>query len=283
MQESEKTMFGYVTADRTRLTQDQLYRYQACYCGLCSCIGAQYGNVPRLALNYDMAFLVLLQASLYEPEETTVLRRCAAHPLHPRTRMTSDATSYAAAMNMALAYHKCLDDWNDDRKLSALALSGVLRRSAEQVKDLYPRQWQAITTCMQTLKQLEQDNCQEPDDGANAFGTLMAELFVWKEDRWSGLLRQMGAALGRFIYLTDAVLDLPDDIRRDRYNPLSSRYQEDCIEAYLPVLKLLLGECTEAFERLPLLQDLDLLRNILYSGVWTCLRASKSGKEEHHV
>ena len=28
-------------------------------------------------------------------------------------------------------------------------------------------------------------------------------------------------------------------------------------------------DCALAFERLPLEQDLDLLRNILYSGVWT--------------
>ena len=30
----------------------------------------------------------------------------------------------------------------------------------------------------------------------------------------------------------------------------------------------MLGEASEAFEALPLLQDIGLLRNILYSGVW---------------
>ena len=46
-----------------------------------------------------------------------------------------------------------------------------------------------------------------------------------------------------------------------------------------------MGECTDAFERLPLVQDVDILRNILYSGVW--LRyyqdTRENGKEAYHV
>ena len=34
------------------------------------------------------------------------------------------------------------------------------------------------------------------------------------------------------------------------------------------LLTMLLGECSAAFEALPVLQDVELLRNILYSGVW---------------
>jgi hypothetical protein len=36
-----------------------------------------------------------------------------------------------------------------------------------------------------------------------------------------------------------------------------------------PALELLICDAAAAFERLPLEQDLDLLRNILYSGVWS--------------
>ncbi len=34
------------------------------------------------------------------------------------------------------------------------------------------------------------------------------------------------------------------------------------------VLKTILGDVSAAFESLPLVQDLELLRNILYSGIW---------------
>ena len=35
------------------------------------------------------------------------------------------------------------------------------------------------------------------------------------------------------------------------------------------MLEVTLGECTAAFERLPLIKDVDILRNILYDGVWS--------------
>ena len=31
---------------------------------------------------------------------------------------------------------------------------------------------------------------------------------------------------------------------------------------------LMIGECTDAFERLPLIENAEIMRNILYSGVW---------------
>ena len=122
---------------------------------------------------------------------------------------------------------------------------------------------------MERLQQIEAQNLQDPDAGANAFGDLMSALFSWKQDRWLPLLQQMGHALGRFIYLMDAVMDLEDDYRTGSYNPLRSRGEQTCQRrSYLPFLKLMIGDCTDAFERLPLIQDVDLMRNILYSGVW---------------
>lgn len=276
-------MFGYVVADRSKLTEAQLRRYQSCYCGLCRCIGRRHGTAQRAALNYDMTFLVLLLCSLYEPQEQADAGRCIVHPVSPHDRWTADATAYAADLNMALAYYNCMDDWHDDRRLRSLLLAWVFRRSVRSVQAQWPEQCRAIEDCMDALRQIEAQDLQDPDAGANAFGKLMGSLFVWKQDRWAPLLRQMGEALGRFIYLMDAVLDLEQDLKRGRYNPLRSRAEAGMKrEDFLPVLRLLIGECTDAFERLPLLQDLDLLRNILYSGVWSRFTL-RSGKEEHHV
>lgn len=279
-------MFGYVVAERSSMTQEALERYQSCYCGLCRCIGQTYGSLQRAALNYDMTFLVLLLSSLYEPEEQHGSLRCAAHPLSNHYYWSSEATQYAAAMNMALAYHNCMDDWHDERKTKAFLLAKLFQRSSISVSAEYPKQWQAIETCMQTLKELEQQNLQDPDLGANTFGRLMGILFAWKDDRWTPLLEQMGQSLGRFIYLLDALLDLPEDVKTGSYNPFLDRYRQGLtMQDYLPVLKMLMGECTDALERLPLLQDLDLLRNILYAGVWTKLPEQKthSHKEGYHV
>ena len=34
------------------------------------------------------------------------------------------------------------------------------------------------------------------------------------------------------------------------------------------LLSMLLADCTIAFEKLPMVQDITLMRNILYAGVW---------------
>lgn len=34
------------------------------------------------------------------------------------------------------------------------------------------------------------------------------------------------------------------------------------------IMMLMMAECSRAFERLPILENVDILRNILYSGVW---------------
>ncbi len=276
-------MFGYVTADLSRLSDEQLQRYRGCYCGLCRSIGSQYGTLRRIVLNYDLTFLALLLSSLYEPEETACQGPCGLHPMKKRPSWRTAAADYAAAMNVALAYEKCRDDWADDRRLSALLLSSALEAAVGQIREAYPRQWQAMSQCMDALSRLEAENCQEPDLCANAFGALMEELFVWKADRWEPQLRQLGRSLGRFIYLMDAILDLPRDLEKRRYNPFQSRAaQADLRACFLPVLTMLMGECTDAFEQLPLVQDLDLLRNILYSGVWVKYRGADP-KESNYV
>ncbi|MDD3214137.1 MAG: DUF5685 family protein, partial [Eubacteriales bacterium] len=95
------------------------------------------------------------------------------------------------------------------------------------------------------------------------------EIFVYRNDYWAVPLRKLGEGLGRFIYLMDAYDDLPADLRRKRYNPLAKyRDQPDYETLLKDSLTLLIAECTQAFELLPLVQDVDILRNILYSGVW---------------
>ena len=47
------------------------------------------------------------------------------------------------------------------------------------------------------------------------------------------------------------------------------------------IFELLLANCARSFERLPCVENVDLLRNILYSGVWLkyhCKNAKKKDK-----
>ena len=101
-------------------------------------------------------------------------------------------------MNLALAYHKCMDDWRDERSLPQLLLARRMKKRYARVREDFPRQCQAMEECMARLSEIERRGG-SADEAANCFGALMAALFSPRDDLWAGILSRLGAALGRFI------------------------------------------------------------------------------------
>lgn len=260
-------MFGFVQANIADLSDNEKQRYKAVYCGLCKALQKRHGNLSRLSLSYDLTFLTLLLSSLYEPEEKSSTCRCFNHLVKKQPYISSECTSYAADITIVLTYFKCLDDWNDDGSLIKKWYASILSSEYDKVKKLWTRQCECIEKELKELEKLEADLVYDPDKTANCFGRLMAEIFVIKEDCFSEHLREIGFGLGRFIYLADAAIDLNSDIKKGNYNPLLNLSVD--LESMQSLLKVVLGDVSDAFEKLPLVQDINILRNILYSGIWT--------------
>ncbi len=271
-------MFGFVTANIKELSKEQKDRYSVVYCGICRQIRDRSGQLSRMALRYDMAFLALLHMSLYEPEETGGTRACVLHPLRPRPWADNLYIQYAADMNVALAYYQALDDWTDDGRRAAKAMAGVLGKHLDAIEARFPRQCAAIRDCIQALSRLEKESCDDPDECANCFGQLMGELMVYTEDLWASTLRKMGRQLGRFIYLADAAADYSRDLKKHRYNPYIAMGTGKDPALWEQHLVLTMAKCTQEFEKLPLVQDKPILDNILYSGIWCGLGRKKKGE-----
>lgn len=271
-------MFGYVMASTGELSPEGKARYQSVYCGICRRIRQQCSNTARLVLSYDMAFLSLLLMSLYEPEETSGDRACTLHPVKPRPWTDNEFVRYGADMNVALAYYKALDDHADDHKTGARILANKLEADVRRIREDYPRQCQAMEDCIAQLSRLEQAGCPNPDEPAACFGRLMGEILVYREDMWADTLRQIGMALGRYIYLADAAIDYRKDRREGSYNPFLAMGMEEDWAQWEQYLVLAMGRCTNYFERLPLVQDKNILDNILYSGVWVEFRRRQKGQ-----
>ena len=259
-------MFGYVRPNLTDMSETDQARYRAHYCGLCHAIGARHGSLARMALTFDLTYLTIFLTSLYEPEESCGEGKCVPHPVKKHQWVRSRVTDYAADMTIALTWHKLLDDWQDDRNLAARGASAALKKAYAKVKADWPRQCECIERALADLTQVEKRRDPSPDAAARCFGELMAELFVMQEDYWANALRAFGYALGRYIYLLDAVCDCGKDEKKGSYNPvlLMEKQPEEMREP----LEMLLGNASAAFEKLPLIQDEEILRNILYSGVW---------------
>lgn len=274
-------MFGYVTVCEPELKVKDLKKYRAYYCGLCRTLKEDYGFMGQMTLTYDMTFAVILLSSLYETTTKHEEHRCKVHPAKRQHMLQNEITSYAAAMNVLLAYYHMEDDWQDDRKVSSLMTKSLIQGKAKKTIEKYPRQSEIIRKSLKELGECEHENSMDIDRAAGCFGRLMAELFVWKEDIWEKTLRKMGFYLGKFIYLMDAYEDLTEDRKKNRYNPLKELAKRPDYEAQMEqILRMMIAESTVRFEQLPCLVDVDILRNILYDGVWNHYNKIQMKKRE---
>lgn len=280
-------MFGYVVINKPELKVKDLDVYQTFYCGLCRTLYQKYGRVAQTTLNFDMTFLAILLSGLYEPEGENKIFRCGFHPTRQRTIRFDPCIEYAADMTILLTYMKCEDDWIDDKKITRLAYEKLLSKGYHRIKERYPQKLEQIETAMKQLSTLEKENCQDIDQMASLFGKVMAEIVSWKQDEWCTVLYRLGDYLGRFIYLLDAYDDIEDDIKHDQYNPLKKDYGESYFEDRAKmILETMVAEASIEFETLPILEYIDILRNILYSGIWSkyeMIRKKRLGDDDGSI
>lgn len=262
-------MFGYVTVQKGELKVKDYYTYKAYYCGLCKVLKEKYGFLGQMTLTYDMTFLIILLTSLYEELPKHEKNRCIVHRAKKHEMMYNQITEYAADMNIVLTYFHFVDDWQDEK--SKIGLTGIrlLHKTYLEIQEQYPDKCRKIQRCLQRLRAAEKRGENNIDLVSRYFGELMAELLLYKEDVWKPTLKKVGFYLGKYIYILDAYDDLEKDRKNGSYNPLRSicedaDYEEKCGQ----MLNLVLAECSSAFEKLPCIQYVDILRNILYVGVW---------------
>ena len=262
-------LLGVMTVRKEELRFREFDRYRAFYCGLCRSIGQRCGGVCRMALSFEMTFLAMLLTALYESDTTQELRRCAFHPVQKRAMLRNEAIDYCADLSAIVSYYDLRDGWEDERRVDRLAESELLHKAARRAGDALPRQREAVERYVRELHAVEARNDQNLDAAANLTGEMLAELYVMRRDVYERDLREMGYYLGKFIYLCDCYEDLERDEKKKSYNPLLSRkdqpaFAEDCEQ----MLGDMMARAARAFERLPVLQDAEIMRNILYSGIW---------------
>ena len=281
-------MFGYISPVLSELSDGQKKRYRSFYCGVCHALKNRHGRTDRISLSNDMTFLALLLSSLYEPGSFHASSRCALHPLKTHPFLSSPMIDYAADMNALLFFYKCSDQYMDDHSLLGKAGEVLFRKAADTIRRAWPLQAEGVTNALRDLFREEKSASPDPDRLCNLSGEMLGAVFVPKpDDLWAPVLRSVGISLGRFVYWMDAWEDYDEDLKKGRFNPLAAYhdradYEDFCRDS----LEMLIAEAAEAFEVLPLEQDLDLLRNVIYSGVWqryTLLNERKSRKGYAHA
>ena len=262
-------MFGYVMVNQDELKLKDFKRYRSFYCGLCRALEKRYGITGKIALTYDMTFADILLNAYMELPLRSERHRCMIHPVRKQDMLFNEITDYCADMTLLLTYYKMLDDVNDDGSMTGRLFVMKEKKKFEKTADMYPRQAKVFEDSMRELAQTEERREYDLDTVAGYTGNILAELLVYKESDWSDELRRLGFYLGKFIYLLDAFEDLEKDLKKGAYNPWQPSKDRKDFEALVEnTLMMMISECAKSFERLPIIQDVDILRNIIYSGVW---------------
>ena len=188
-------------------------------------------------------------------------------------------------MNVLLTYYKCLDDWKDDRKYVKLGYAKLLEGKNNRLLKLYPDKAKRIA---ELLDELGERGLYLITGDTGIFGHIMEEIFAYRQDEWERSLRRMGFYLGKFIYLLDAYDDVEEDVKNEDYNPFAQKYtMEGFEEEVRRILLMMMAETCREFEKLPIIKYGDILRNILYSGVWCRFeevsKKRRGEREKEHV
>ena len=282
-------MFGYVRPRKDELRPRDVDTYRAAYCGLCRALAKDYGFRARFLVNYDMTFLYLLRGGL-AGEAPRKRCHCPAR-ICGRENCCLDDDGYGtvAACTVILGWHKLQDGIRDSGffpglgyRLGALALRRAYRKAARRL----PEFDRLCRSQLDTLSRLEEARSPSIDATADAFARLVAGCGAdYVDPSIRRPLQTLLYQVGRFIYLSDALDDLAEDCRRDRYNPL--RYRFAPVDGALSAQDAeYLSQLTEtsvnlaggALELLPLRAHRAILENILYLGLPAVFSAVKTGR-----
>lgn len=277
-------MFGYILVNKPELKIKEFDLYRGYYCGLCRSLKDRYGLAGRFTLNYDMNFLAVLLSDLYDREECASCRKCMIHPFENHEERRNEISDYCADMCVFLSYFKCVDNWKDGKKLKSYIAMKCLKGKADKVRKLYPEKTDFIEKRLEMLSTLECAKNEPIDRVAKVFGEIMGAVFEYKDDFWKEDLYKIGFFLGKFIYILDAYEDIEEDIKSNNYNPFRELFEEEKFdEKVLEMLMFEIGQCTSRFERLPLVENVEILRNILYSGVWEKYNLAKEKRQNGSI
>ena len=297
-------MLGYVKVFKPELKVREYEVYCGYYCGVCKSIGKRYGQLPRMALSYDAAFLAILLESIHDTLGAPTQEHCIAHPfIKKKTIIRNAAIDYAADVMLILAWYKLLDDANDEGKLYAKGTMLAFRRLFKKLRKKHPALCESIEAHLAELSALEKEKCAHLDMATEAFSKIMESIFAegykalcteiaelaentadscphipFDEDM-AALFGTIGYHMGKWVYLIDAVDDIEENIETGAYNPLLFRFSfdpaaesaqsfrkriEEDLKFNLYHYLAMIGNCLDTLE---IRKNKGIIENVIYFGL----------------
>jgi len=276
-------LFGYVRPYKPDLRIAEFETYKAVYCGLCGQLGKRFGPAARLTLSYDFAFLSILHFAALDETPVFEQRRCHVNPLRKLPMCVSgEGLDFSADTALIMLYYKLIDNLQDSR-IAKRALwsagmpfaAGVRRKAAAR----RPECDAAVAAAMGRQQTLEQNKTASVDAACEPTALAMQAICgqINTQPGKKRILERIGYLLGRYVYLCDALDDLPKDLKAGAYNPFIYRYklEKDAGPADLEsvfisgkqALYLTAGEAGKAYQLLEPSCFGPILDNVFYQGL----------------
>lgn len=266
-------MFGYVKACKPELRIKEYEIYKAVYCSLCKKLGHSYGILSRFTLSYDFTFLALLNMALQDSCDGFEQKRCAFNPLKKCNYCKNDdAIDMPAAAAMIMLHYKILDNIADERgikKIGYWCLKPIFSSAHKKAAKKYTQIEDAVAEYITAQNALEKANCTSIDEAADPTAKVMEKILSLCSDDevQKRVLRRLGYCLGRYIYLLDAAVDLPQDVKKGSYNVLKNVDENQVKDRITGQLYFCVNEAAKAFELLDIKKYKTILGNIIYLGL----------------
>lgn len=198
--------------------------YKALYCGLCKGIGASCGQRARLGLTYDVTFLSALLHNMTGTDVRIERKNCFEHCIRKRPIAAVDAlTAELGALNTVLAYYKAADDVADGG--GGRFKRAWFRKGYRRAKKKYGQLVALVEEYVAAQAEAERGKVGSSDAAAEPTAELMRKLSVhFLKERSCAASEELFYALGKWIYLIDALDDYEKDGKRGRYNPFVQEY-----------------------------------------------------------
>ena len=218
-------MFGYIKPDNPYLYLKDETLYKALYCGICKSIGKTCGQRARFTLSYDLAFMNAIAHNVMGKDVVINKETCVAHPIKKRPVAEPDEISnMLACVNVILAYYKVKDDIFDEKKGGIK--SSFITKGYKRAKARFPKIDGIVKSGYEKLLVLEKQNVDSIDIVSDCFAEMMKEISneVFCEFATDST-NELFYALGKWVYLIDALDDYDKDIKKKNFNVFYNSYK----------------------------------------------------------
>ena len=271
-------MFGYVLPDKPNMFMKDYAQYRAFYCGLCKSIGKSCNQVMRFTTNYDITFLNVLYHAIFDVDVEIKEETCILGPFKKKPIVKDDEyTQVIVDVNNILGHYKCVDDIKDNKSASKWMFDKlILKKHYKRAKVNLEKIDKIVSKGYDKLRDLEKEGCKSVDKVSDPFANIMKgiakELFKEKYDDSIG---DMMYALGKWVYIVDAIDDIDEDYKDKKFNLFLVDYDYIDKKTFLlkkhDDLEFILMNCyktiVDNFNKLSVKKYEGVLTNILWYGI----------------